>query len=245
MSKTLLVDGDVLAFRHAASGQEEFDWGDGVWSYAFDLDAAVVKALNQVGTLCGIAGADTAVLCFSDSANFRKEVLPSYKANRTGRKPMGYAALVQALCREFINVTWPNLEADDVLGIMQTERDNTVIATIDKDLRTIPGAHLDMKNPVRVEHITELDANRAWMRQVLVGDAVDGYRGCPGIGKKRAELIIHRQRTIPAMWDAVCKAFDAAGFSEEEALTQARVARILRDGEYCVRTGAVTLWSPN
>jgi DNA polymerase-1 len=44
------------------------------------------------------------------------------------------------------------------------------------------------------------------------------------------------------MWEAVKGAFKKAGFGEQEALCQARVARILRSGEYDKKTGNVKLW---
>ena len=39
-------------------------------------------------------------------------------------------------------------------------------------------------------------------------------------------------------------AYEKAGMTEEEALVQARVARILRNAEYTRKTGEVILWTP-
>ena len=46
-------------------------------------------------------------------------------------------------------------------------------------------------------------------------------------------------------WQHVLKAYAKAGLSEEEALTQARVARICRSNDYDFKTKQVILWSPN
>ena len=45
------------------------------------------------------------------------------------------------------------------------------------------------------------------------------------------------------MWDAVVKAYKGRGYGENYALLQARMARILRDGEYV--NNQPVLWSPN
>ena len=76
---------------------------------------------------------------------------------------------------------------------------------------------------------------------------MDGYSGCPGIGPKRAARIldgVFGDPGGPGDWDAVVKTYVKAGLSEEEALVQARVARILRWGEYDRKKGKVKLWNP-
>jgi hypothetical protein len=44
------------------------------------------------------------------------------------------------------------------------------------------------------------------------------------------------------LWKIVVGLYKEKGFSEKEALQQARVARILRHGEYNKETGEVKLW---
>ena len=94
------------------------------------------------------------------------------------------------------------------------------------------------------------------MMQTLTGDTTDGYTGCPGIGPKTAEKILQAAlaegttEANPAQlreiyWQHVVKAYAKAGLSEEEALTQARVARICRNSDYDFKTKQVILWSPN
>ena len=84
-----------------------------------------------------------------------------------------------------------------------------------------------MRRDDGIIEVTEEDANYNHLLQALTGDAVDGYSGCPGIGIKRASRLLDAD----ASWDSVIAAYDKAGLTEEDALVQARVARILRHGE--------------
>ena len=45
-------------------------------------------------------------------------------------------------------------------------------------------------------------------------------------------------------WDTVVSTYQSKGLSEAVALENARLARILRDGEYDTDTGKVKLWTP-
>ena len=88
------------------------------------------------------------------------------------------------------------LEADDLLGILATtlpKYSDAIVVSLDKDLRTIPGRHLNPSketSPAVVRVITELEADTAWLMQTLMGDSTDGYTGVPGIGPKKAEKIL-------------------------------------------------------
>jgi DNA polymerase-1 len=75
----------------------------------------------------------------------------------------------------------------------------------------------------------------------LTGDAVDNYKGCPGIGKKKADILLREEGV---KWKTVVDAFAKAGLDEFAALTQARVARILRAEDYNFKNEEVLLWTP-
>jgi DNA polymerase-1 len=78
-----------------------------------------------------------------------------------------------------------------------------------------------------------------------MGDSTDGYSGCPGVGKVKAERLLESLHTPQEMWEAVVAAYEKAGLSEAEAITQARVARILRASDYDFVNKSVKLWSPD
>lgn len=183
-------------------------------------------------------------LCDSTRNYFRKKLLPTYKANRANtRKPIILNELRQHLSENYKSYERPGLEGDDVLGILATTekviKGEKVIVSIDKDLKTIPGLHYNTNKPeLGVYQITEEEADYWHLFQTLTGDASDGYSGCPGIGPKKAADILEKE----ASWEAVLATFKKAGISEEEALTQARIARIVRTEEYDFKRKEPILW---
>ena len=88
--------------------------------------------------------------------------------------------------------------------------------------------------------ITEEYADYFHLYQTLVGDTTDGYPGLKGIGDKRATALLEKE----ASWETVVKAYEKAGETEEDALVQARLARILRASDYNFETREPILWSP-
>jgi ribonucleotide reductase alpha subunit len=79
--------------------------------------------------------------------------------------------------------------------------------------------------------------------QTLTGDSVDNFSGCPKIGIVTAQKILKDKKLpIKKQWDLVIKAYAKEGLQEHDALQQARVARILRHGEYNKQTHEVTQW---
>ena len=81
------------------------------------------------------------------------------------------------------------------------------------------------------EEISEDEANYWHMMQTLTGDSTDGYSGCPKVGVKTAQKILgdHIQVPLLDLWMRVLVAYAKVGYSTDEALAQARVARILRN----------------
>ena len=108
-----------------------------------------------------------------------------------------------------------------------------------KDLRQVPGAYWDMKGDV--EEITKEEGDRWHMIQALAGDPTDGYPGCPGIGVKRAADLLDKH---DFHWEAVCQAYREKGLSDDDALLNARLAKILQYENYDSRLGQPILWQP-
>jgi DNA polymerase-1 len=89
------------------------------------------------------------------------------------------------------------------------------------------------------------DANRNWMIQALVGDTSDNYPGLKGFGPVKAEKLLAPHHTLAAMWTAVVEAYRKNGGTFADALLNARMARILRYGDYDFVAGTVELWDPD
>lgn len=235
----LLIDADIIAFKACASAETPVNWGDGYWTlHCYEHDVAE-RIDDQIHKLVSEAPVQDCILALSDKGNFRKEIAPYYKANRSEvRKPMLLPWSKEYMIGKYNTVIFRNLEADDTLGILGSSNPDTIIWSEDKDLLTIPAKHW-IDGEV-VEQSLE-QADRMFYYQTLIGDSTDNYKGCPSVGAKTAEKILDKD----CSWDAVVKAFESKGLSEEVALEQARLARILRDGEYDTTTGEVTLWTPN
>jgi DNA polymerase-1 len=249
---TLLVDADILVYRCAAAGETKVDWGDGgeVCRDAGDIAEAYGALKHHVGRLQDAAGASRAILCVSGAGNWRTALWPAYKAHR---KPANRPIHIDALRAMIVadgGYQRPLLEADDILGILATHPKiipgRKIIWSVDKDLRQIPGLHLE--EPDKVVEVAERDADYWHLTQTLTGDSTDGYPGLPGVGPKKAEGLLFGASppfgTWPEAWGNIVAAFEAKGLTEADALVQARVARILRHTDYCFNAKEPILWTP-
>ncbi len=243
MTQKMLIDADIIVYQAAASSEHIVEFDDDLhvlYSDAKEAKVILDERLSQFEEDTGIA-TDDMVFCFSDKKNFRKDILPSYKGNRKNtRKPIAYQPLKAFVEATYNCVSMPGLEGDDVIGILATDpSDNNdyIIWSIDKDLMQIPGKHWVMDE---VSVIGEEEAHRFHMLQTLMGDTVDGYSGCPGIGVKRAEAILD----ISTDWQIVEDTYLAKGLTEREALIQARVARICRHEDYDFEKQEAKPWLP-
>ena len=241
----VLIDGDVVLYEISIAVETPVHWGDDMWTLHADMREASQRFDCWIKEIRGRLSGTRCLIAFSGSDNWRKDVLPTYKEHRKSkRKPLIFHQLKQYAVDIHKTFTYSNLEGDDVLGMMMGDpelKGDKVCVTIDKDLKTVPGLHF---NPMRrddgIIEVTEEDADYNHLLQSLTGDAVDGYSGCPGIGIKRATRILDED----ASWDSVISTYNKAGLTEEDALVQARVARILRHGEYNKKKKEVRLWNP-
>ncbi len=258
MGMDLLIDADILACQFAYAYEARRGPGgtravatadggidgevrnerlrtDGRWAIA-GFDSAVERMLRETRT-------DKAILCFTGCDNFRYAVLPTYKANRRGApRPVLLDVLIEHARQVWECRSEDSLEADDVMGIMATRSPRShVIASTDKDLKQVPGVHYNWRTDC-MERVTTPDADYWFYFQVLTGDSTDGYSGCPGVGPRRAKAVLEGAGEDP--WASVVAAFESKGLSEEDALAQARVARILRCDDYDLKRRRPILWCP-
>ena len=130
------------------------------------------------------------------------------------------------------------LEADDAIGIYATKYPGNIIVSPDKDMRQIPGKLYDFKETVE---ITPDEGARWHLIQTMAGDNTDGYSGVPGIGVKKAEKIFEEKGYT---WKAVVETFVEKDMTEEDALINARLARILTTDDYDHERKEPILWRP-
>jgi len=234
----LLIDADIVLYKACSAVEREINFEDDMWVLYTEEHEAIEAFNDSLRTLLELANLDSYLLAFSDSANFRKTLYPDYKGNRTQRKPLGFKSIRERVFEQHAEhiKTLPSLEADDVIGITSTcNKGEYMIWSEDKDLRQIPGLHL---TPIGQKAIYLNDADKWFYTQILTGDVADNYKGCPGIGPVKAEKIL----SITPYWDSVVDAYVKAGLTEADALTQARLARILRCEDWDEEKQEVKLW---
>jgi DNA polymerase-1 len=256
--RTLLIDADSLVYAAATTNEHSVQWDPSVWTYHGDFDVARAQLDDSIAAMKKRLGAEHAVLALSNYTNpWRKKLLPTYKANRKDiRRPVLFKPL-RDYCHEKYQVfEREGLEGDDILGILLTATNppaciqgQRICCSIDKDMSTLPGFHHNWTKDTGegeplIIAVSEEYADKFHMTQTLTGDTVDGYGGCPGIGKVRATKLLDGLTTVAEMWPVVVKAYAKAGLGEEEALVQARVARICRATDYNFKTHEVKLWNP-
>lgn len=253
--RNLLIDADIPAYRIAARSESVFDF-DGTGE-----DLAVSLSPEQIGPMveaeielyCNATNADRVYVCLSAPSGryFRHELEPTYKGNRSStRKPELLQAVKNYMADKYPYYVRPRLEADDIMGILATHptliKGDNIMCSADKDMRTIPGLLYNPNHPkVGVIDISELDANRFLMYQTIVGDPTDGYPGAKGVGGKSvyAEEVLEAD-TPTELWNIVVEAYALVGLIEDDAIHQARLARILRAEDYNFKTKKVRLWNP-
>lgn len=262
---TLLIDADIVAYKFSAASERKYNWGDGIISVAQDENYdPFEKAVDYVEELKEKLGATDIIICLSDpSDNFRKHVLESYKANRSGTpKPVHLMAVKHHLAAVYPSYIRDTLEADDVMGILSTHptlvKGKKIIVSEDKDLQQIVGY---LNNPAKDEKnvrlITTSSATRFHYYQTLCGDTADNYKGCPRVGDIKANRILDEaeqqyESTHPSerasmekvYWLATVEAFETAGLSEADALVQAQVSRMCTYKDYDFKNRKVILWQP-
>ena len=212
-----LLDADIIAYRCAATANHDPEW------------VATSRCNTLVEQILEEVKADSYQLFLSGPVNFRKKIYPAYKANRVQPPPVHLLLCKQFLETKWGAVWTDGYEADDALGIEQCRvgtarlpkaiiaadgttvseglKPNapsctTIICSIDKDLKQIPGLHYNFVKK-EFDEVSVEQGWRSFYTQVLVGDASDNVKGCPGIGKAKAPRILAGCESEQEMFEAV------------------------------------------
>lgn len=243
----LLLDGDLMLYKAIYRNGIQWDCADPT---VYNIDEALTELKELIEDLMEFACSTRAIITLSGKENFRKGLYPEYKANRKEKPPEIKEAFSRIHELPFEIRVEPKLEADDLMGLLHTGefKDKSIIVTGDKDLRCVPGVHI---NPYRfvpmgdsaigdwfLDPVSPAEATRFHRYQTLVGDSTDNIKGCPKIGDKKAKAILEADDT----WDAVLNAYEAKGLGIDEMLLNARLTFILRDGWFNFETKEVKLW---
>lgn len=193
-SKTLLIDGDIVIYQPCCIFNEDDD----------QSRRMIMKHINnKVDKMMADAGCDRFMFFVTTKFNLRDKLVDDYKANRTDvERPVNLAWAKRWAVTGLIAFFHKGLEADDLLGIHSGK--DTVIWSLDKDVRQIPGEHLDDATG-KVITITKEGTleNKKWTTdsgnkkekvyfdgtiglyyQMLIGDSTDNILGC-GVREQR------------------------------------------------------------
>lgn len=174
-----LIDGDLVAYRCAATVPEDVE--KDVAFYRMDvLIQQIIEATDATQYRVFLTGKN----------NFRKKINPEYKANRKDTVPPVYLQD----CRQYLvdnhyAVISDGCEADDLLGISQNK--DTIICSLDKDLRMIPGRHYNWTK-VELDSVNKQDGLRHFYKQMLAGDRSDNVFGFDGIARASVPKFIDK-----------------------------------------------------
>ena len=236
----LLIDCDFVVYKCTAAAESEIDFGDDVIVVTSSFKEAyscVKRELNRIANKFG--SFDEMILFFSDSKNFRKDIQKDYKGHRNRKKPCAYRRVINKLSEEYSVIKMPTLEADDSMGIYATKHTGNIIVSPDKDMKQIPGMLWNFEESTLIK---PEDGAKWHLIQAMAGDNTDGYAGVPGIGVKRAVALFEEKGYS---WKTVVEAFKEKGLSEDIALENARLARILTNEDYDDEKMEPILWNPS
>ena len=234
----LLIDCDYIVYKCCAAAETELDFGDDVIVVTSQFSEAmkcVERDLDKIRNEFPFH--KDIILFFTSPNNFRKKILPEYKGHRNRKKPCGFKRVINELKKNYKVIIKDTLEADDSLGIYATKYTGNIIVSPDKDMRQIAGKLYDFNETV---DITPEEGAKWHLVQTMAGDNTDGYSGVPGIGIKRAEKIFQEKGYT---WKAVVETFKEKGMTEEDALMNARLARILTSNDYDSEKKEPILWT--
>lgn len=242
----LLIDGDLYLHRACSAVERDVRWDAQNHVLVANAEEAwdtLMASLERIFTRFS-SREHVIALSTMDKPVFRLEVDPTYKSNRVKtRKPLCYFRIRERLEQEFKVVCFDGLEADDVCGILATKPQQhprqRIIVSADKDMKTIPATVWDRKE---LRTYTEAEADYYHLYQTLIGDTTDGYKGCPGVGPVKATKLLTNGGEDK--WRIVVATYVANGLTAEDALVQARLARILRWSDWDSKKKEPILWEP-
>tara|TARA_R110000868_G_scaffold179968_3_gene420440 strand:+ start:3440 stop:4240 length:801 start_codon:yes stop_codon:yes gene_type:complete len=209
--KVLIIDYDSLLHTCLYSGKDEL--GNKNPEYTEDdLELLFGKLTEQTLKLINTVESKFNILaCYSfikGKNNFRKLIYPEYKAHRPPPNPLinklyEYAKVAHSVIESY------GAEADDYVYTVSKKIDHTgIIASIDKDLKQIPGIHYNYNKNIWCK-VTEKEGLFNLYTQFVVGDTTDGIKGAKGVGiswvNKNMNIDMSKEQLGEAVFQAYVK----------------------------------------
>lgn len=220
---TLLVDGDIVAYRAA------FSVGD--LGYPWEVEAKVDDLMDYIigETLVFSNGSDyTTYLTGKNNFRYDIAVTAEYKGNRkASSKPVMLPDARRYLVESYRGRIVNGQEADDAIAIEATKNDpeTTVVASVDKDMLQIPCWHFNFVTGDWAFVDKEMGL-KSFYKQILTGDAADNIKGIYRVGPVKADKMLEGLTEERDLYEAVVKAYDG---DKERVLENARLLWLRRE----------------
>lgn len=179
-----LIDYDILCYRFAYSHEDTKD----VQEVLEDVDL-FINFLEMRLMLSDYKG------FLTGDGNYREGLatIQPYKGNRDNAKPYWHSAIKEYLIDSHAGVVVDGMEADDAMGIESQLVEDSIICTIDKDLKMIPGMHYRWQHretPESLFEVIEPEGMNFFYHQILTGDSGDHIPGLYKCTKTKASAKI-------------------------------------------------------
>lgn len=197
----ILIDGDILTYRAAFSceGQPLGDAHDKIDEMVEDIMKATSFDMFSENYEMFITG----------KGNFRFDVQPTYKQNRSGKpKPEHLPDLRYYLVEAYNAKVSSGQEADDDITIRAIELGpDAIIASIDKDFLQVPCHHYNLNKKTLVK-VDEFEGLLFFYTQILMGDKADNVFGIKGVGPVKAGKLLQDATTEQELYNICLDAYD-------------------------------------
>ena len=170
------MDADSIAYRPAASCEPTKTKLE-----REPLEFALGRCNDLVHKILHDTGATSYELYIGGGSNFRHQIDPNYKANRSEMvRPLHLEDVRSHLVTQWKAHVVDGIEAEDAVGIAANHCDTSfIIVHIDKDLNQLPGWHYNFVT-CETYFVTPLDGWRSFYTQLIMGDRVDNIPGFDG-----------------------------------------------------------------
>lgn len=209
----ILIDGDILTYW-AAFGCEGQPFED-----ACDKVDEIVENILSSVSFCG--GSEVFEMFITGKGNFRFDVQPTYKQNRSGKaKPEHLQGLRDYMVEAYNANVSEGEEADDVITIRAMELGpDAIIVSIDKDFLQVPCWHYNPRKDTLVK-VEPFEGLKFFYTQILTGDTADNVFGIKGVGPVKAKKLLEGLTTERNLFDACVSAYhgDIAKVTENARL---------------------------
>lgn len=248
----VLIDADIFRYQVGSiQVPHPFVKGEKVPAHTEMITDSLEGLINEVFV---DSDCDDYLFTFTGKDNFRFDIAKQepYKGNRAeSEKPFHYETVEKHIKDKYINETTDGNEADDLLGILQRSNpEETIIASRDKDLWTVPGWHMrwscgEYQPKVAPHWISQYNASRFFFEQLLHGDNTDNILGCgirkmvkwggemklrrKGVGEKAAIKLIAECENVQQMYDSVFEEYKKIFDNPDEVMLEN--ARLLYIGQ--------------